>query len=73
MYTEEEKSDTNSGDHIVKKPTLSQRLDKLTELIELMNTRFDNLEKDISSLKQDIKDINARLDYNGLKQLPSNK
>ena len=51
----------------VKKPTLNQRIDKLTEL---MNSRFDNLEKRIDN-------IDTRLDYivsaNNLKDLPKSK
>ena len=76
LYTEEEveQRTTNSRDDTMNKPTLSQRMDKLAEL---MNSRFDNLEKDINSLKQDVKDINARLDYivsaNNLKDSPKAK
>ncbi|MCQ2786985.1 MAG: hypothetical protein MJ199_01125 [Bacilli bacterium] len=60
------KNNHHPGDNTVKKPTLSQRLDELTEIVKdgfkRVNTRIDNLEKDVSSLKQDVKDINTRID-----------
>ncbi|MCQ2795261.1 MAG: hypothetical protein MJ214_03550 [Bacilli bacterium] len=83
LYTEIEviQTTTNSGDDTVKKPTLSQkfdtlsqRLDELTELVKdgfkRVDTRIDNLEKDVNAR---IDRIDARLDYNGLKKLPNNK
>lgn len=62
------------------KYTLNQIGDALFEFIKTTNTRLDNLTNDVNSLKQDVKDVNARidridtrLDYNGLKKLPANR
>ncbi len=80
------KGDHHSGDKPVRTSRLDrieESITKLTKTVEdgfkRVNSRIDNLEKDVNSLKQDVKDINARidridarLDYNGLKRLPSN-
>ena len=48
--------------------------DALFEFIKTTNARFDKLEKDFNSFKQEVNEkfdrIDARLDYNGLKKLP---
>lgn len=44
----------------MKKKTLSQRLDELTEIVTNGFKRVDNLTNDFNSFKQE---INARLDY----------
>ena len=67
-------STPHSGDNIVKKPTLSQRMNQLensiNKLVEKMDARFDSIEKRLDN-------VNARLDYvisaNNLKDLPQNK
>ena len=61
LYDKKKKGSTHHlGDNIVKKPTLSQRLDELTEIVKdgfkRVNTRIDNLETRIDR-------IDARLDY----------
>ena len=48
-------------------------LNQIGDMVLSLGARLDNLEKDVSSLKQDVKDINTRLDYNGLKKLPTNR
>ena len=71
LYTEDNKQgNTNSKDDTMKKPTLSKRLDDLTNRLDDLTNRLDDLTKLVkdgfTELRQDIKDINARLDYNGL-------
>ena len=66
LYTEieVERRTIDSGDDTVKKKTLSQRLDELTNLVKdgfaRVDTRIDNLTNDFNSFKQE---INTRLDY----------
>lgn len=59
------------------KMTISQRMDRfestLVQISDNLTKLNQKVDKGFSELRQDIKNINARLDYNELKQLPNSK
>lgn len=68
MLYDKKKKGFHPGDNTVNnsndgRMTLTKLAIEMRAGFEQVNSRIDNLEKDVNSLKQDVKDINTRLDY----------
>ena len=61
LYDKKKEGVTSAGDHTVNNPNEGKMT--LTKLAKIVSDGFSEVRQDIKGLKQDVKDINTRLDY----------
>lgn len=63
LYDKKKEGSTSTGDHTVKQSRMDRLEESIAKLAKIVSDGFSEVRQDIKGLKQDVKDINTRLDY----------